>query len=98
MRKYVIDIASTNEELLLQSKQDALDVKRGFLKWLIHLFLLTSVFWFSVVINLILYFFDINVAQYSKIIDENLYFKNHKDNLNFRSITKTCGLSLSTTL
>lgn len=76
MHKDVIDITLTDEQLFLQSKQDALDVKRGFLKWLIHLFLLTSVFWFSVVINLILYFFDINVAQYSKIIDENLYFKN----------------------
>ncbi len=76
MRKDVIDIALTDEQLLLQSKQDALDIKHGFIKWLIHLFLLTSVFWFPVVINLILYFFDINVTQYSKIIDENLYFKN----------------------
>lgn len=76
MRKDVIDITLTDEQLFLQSKQYALDVKRGFLKWLIHLFLLTSVFWFPVVINLILYFFDINVTQYSKIIDKNLYFKN----------------------
>ena len=76
MRKDVIDIALTDEQLLLQSKQDALDIKHGFIKWLINLFLLTSVFWFPVVINLILYFFDINVTQYSKIIDENLYFKN----------------------
>lgn len=76
MRKDVIDITLTDEQLFLQSKQDALNVKRGFLKWLIHLFLLTSVFWFPVVINLILYFFDINVTQYIKIIDKNLYLRN----------------------